>query len=110
MRRASTSSATSRSASSRSAARLSWRKKFVERDLGPLLRVDLAGAQALLQLLGREVDEHDLVGLVEDPVGERLADAHVGQLEDRVVEALEVLDVDRRDDVDPASSTSSMSW
>ena len=99
-RRASTSSATSRSASSRSAARLSSRKKFCERDLGAVLRVDLAGAQALLQRLGREVDEHDLVGLVEDPVGEGLADADAGQLEDRVVEALEVLDVDGRDDVD----------
>ena len=63
-------------------------------------RVDLARAQPLLQRLGREVDEHDLVGLVEDPVGERLAHADAGQLEDRVVEALEVLDVDGRDDVD----------
>ena len=79
---------------------LSARKKFVERDLGALLRVDLARSQPLLQRLGREVDEHDLVGLVEDAVGERLAHADLGQLEDRVVEALEVLDVDGRDDVD----------
>ena len=71
-----------------------------QRDVGSLLRVDLAGFEALLQRFGREVDEHDLVGLVEDVVGEGLADADLGQLEDRVVEALEVLDVDRRDDVD----------
>ena len=76
------------------------RKKFCERRLDALRRVDLAGAQPLLQRLGREVDEHDLVGLVEDPVGERLADADAGELEDRVVEALEVLDVDGRGDVD----------
>ncbi len=56
--------------------------------------------EALLQLLGRQVDEHHLVGLVEDPVGEGLAHADLGELEDRVVEALEVLDVDGRDDVD----------
>ena len=96
-RRASTSSATSRSASSRRAASLSAAEEVVERDLGALLRIDLAGAQAFLELLGGEVDEHDLVRLVEDPVGERLADADLGQLEDRVVEAFEMLDVDRRD-------------
>ena len=61
----------------------------------------MPASQPLLERLGRQVDEHDLVGLVEDAVGERLAHAHAGQLEDRVVEALEVLDVDRRDDVDP---------
>ena len=99
-RRASTSSATSRSASSRSAPRLSSRKKFCSATSARSARVDLAGAQPLLQRLGREVDEHDLVGLVEDPVRERLADAHAGELEDRVVQALEVLDVDGRDDVD----------
>ena len=99
-RRASTSSASSRSASSRSAARLSSAEEVLERDLGAVGRVDLAGAQPLLQRLGAEVDEHDLVGLVEDPVRERLADAHARELEDRVVQALEVLDVHRRDDGD----------
>ena len=71
-----------------------------ERALDLAARVDLPGAQAQLELLGRQVDEHDLVGLVEHAVGEGLADADAGELEDEVVEALEVLDVDRRDDVD----------
>ncbi len=75
-------------------------EEVLERDRGAFLRIDLAGPQALLQLLRRQVDEHDLVGLVEDPVGERLAHADLGELEDRVVEALEVLDVDGRDHVD----------
>ena len=65
------------------------------------LRVDLARLEPLLERLGREVDEHDLVGLVEDAVGEGLADADAGDLEDRVVEALEMLHVHRGDDVDP---------
>ena len=52
-------------------------EEVLERDLGPLARVDLARLEPLLELLGREVDEHDLVRLVEDPVGERLADADV---------------------------------
>ncbi len=71
-----------------------------KRRLDPAHRVDLARPQALLQLLRREVDQHDLVGLVQQAVGERLAHAHAGQLEDRVVQALEVLDVHGGDDVD----------
>ena len=76
-------------------------EEVLERRVDARRRVDLAVAEPLLERLGREVDEHDLVGLVEDPVGERLAHANAGQLEDLVVEALEVLDVDRRGDVDP---------
>ena len=45
---------------------LSARKKLLERHVGAILRVDLAGPQPLLQRLRRQVDEHDLVGLVED--------------------------------------------
>ena len=37
-------------------------EEVVERRLDALGRVDLAGAQALEQRLGREVDQHDLVG------------------------------------------------
>ena len=68
--------------------------------VGAVRRIDLAGAEALLERLGREVDEHDLVGLVQDAVRERLADAHAGELGDLVVQALEVLHVHGRDDVD----------
>ena len=72
-----------------------------ERDLGAVLRVDLAGLEPLLERFGSEVDQHDLVCLVQHAVGERLANAHAGELEDGVVEALEMLHVDRRDHVDP---------
>ena len=96
----STSSATWRSASSRSDWRFSIRKKFCSARLDPLLGVDLAGAQPLEQRLGGEVDQHDLVGPAEHGVGHDLADPGPGQLGDVVVEALEVLDVHRREDVD----------
>ena len=76
-------------------------EEVVERRLRALPRVHLARADPLLERLGGEVDEHDLVGRLEDAVGERLAHTDVRQLGDGVVEALEVLDVDRRDDVDP---------
>src|SRR5262245_23934449 len=71
-----------------------------ERGLDPFARIDLAGDQPLLKRLRRQVDEDDLVGLIEDSVRERLPHAHAGQLEDLVVQALEVLHVDRRGDVD----------
>ena len=48
----------------------------------------------------RHVDELDLVGRAHDLVGDRLALLDAGDLLDDVVQRLEVLDVDRRDDVD----------
>ncbi len=42
----------------------------------------------------------DVVGAIEDAVGHRLAHAHARDLRDDVVEALDVLDVERRVDVD----------
>src|SRR5262249_36929690 len=50
-------------------------EEVLQRNLGALLRVDLARAQALLQLFGREIDEHDLIGVVEDAVRKGLANA-----------------------------------
>ncbi len=76
-------------------------EEVVQRRLDVLARVDLAGAEALDQRLGGEVDQHHLVGLAEHGVGDRLADAGAGQLGDLVVQRLEVLDVDGREDVDP---------
>ena len=89
-----------RAARPRGGRRGSLPEEVLERDLCPLARVDLARLKAVAQLLGRQVDEHDLVGFVEDPVRKRLADPDVRQLENAVVQALEVLNVDRRDDVD----------
>ena len=68
--------------------------------LGGAAEVDLALLETLDQVLGRQVDELDLVGALEDAVGDGLAHAHAGDLRDDVVQALEVLDVDRGVDVD----------
>ena len=76
-------------------------EEVVERDLGALRRVHLPRPQPRLQLLRRQVDEDHLVRVLEHAVREGLAHAHLGQLEDRVVQALEMLDVDGRDHVDP---------
>ena len=61
--------------------------------------VDLALLQPLDQLVGRDVDDLDL-GAFEHPVGHGLAHPHLGEGGDDVVEAFEMLDVDRREDVD----------
>ncbi|HXY27583.1 MAG TPA: hypothetical protein VEH82_04820 [Acidimicrobiales bacterium] len=52
------------------------------------------------QLVGRRVDELDLVGLPHHPVRHPLAHADPGDPLDGVGQRLEVLDVDRRDDGD----------
>ena len=75
-----------------------------------LARIDLAGAQPLAQLLGGEVDEHDLVGLLQDPVGEGLPHAHAGQLEDESFRLSRCWTLTVEMTSMPASSTSSMSW
>ena len=77
------------------------REEVLQRPLGPIGRVDLAGLHPLEQVLGRDVDVDDLVGLGQHAVGEPLLDLHAGGPLDLVVEALQVLDVDRRDHVDP---------
>ena len=76
------------------------REEVRQRPLGAIGRVDLAGLEPLEQVLGRDVDVDDLVGLAQHAVGQPLLDLHAGHPLDLVVEALEVLDVDRRDHVD----------
>ncbi|EYU02381.1 hypothetical protein PA99_1451 [Pseudomonas aeruginosa PA99] len=76
------------------------REERIDRRPRLFRHVDLALAQALQQLARRQVDEDDLVGLLQHPVRHRLADLHAGDVADLVVEALQVLDVDRCVDVD----------
>ena len=73
---------------------------MLERALGLLRHVDLALLQALDQVVRREVDKLDGVGAVEDRVGYGLAHADAGDLRHDIVQAFDVLDVERRVDVD----------
>src|SRR5664280_2603152 len=75
-------------------------EEVVQRRLHALGPVHLARAQAPNQRLWGEIDQHDLVGRREDVVGDRLAYDRAGQLGHLVVEALQVLHVDRREHVD----------
>ena len=73
---------------------------MVERALGLLGHVDLALLEPLHQVVRGEVDHLDVVRPVEDRVRHRLAHPDARDLGHDVVEALDVLDVHRRVDVD----------
>ena len=76
-------------------------EEVLRRPLGLLGAVDLPLAEAFQQFLGGDVHQLDLVRLFQHRIGQRLADAHAGDPLDDVVDALQVLDVQRRVDVDP---------
>src|SRR5581483_165652 len=62
--------------------------------------IDLAGAQSLEQIVHREVEVHDLVRLLQEAVGNGLVDANADLALDDVLQALDVLHVERAHDVD----------
>ena len=76
---------------------------MLQRALGLLGNVDLSLLEALDQIVRGEIDQLDGVGAVEHGVRHGLAHAHMRDLRDDVVEALDVLDVDCRVDVDAAA-------
>ena len=79
------------------------REEVLERALGLFGDVDFAFLQSLDQIIGRQVDQFDGVGAVEHRIRHRLAYANMRDLRDHVVEALDMLDVDGRVNVDAAT-------
>ena len=75
-------------------------EEILRRPPGRLRHIDLAFVQALDELVGREIDQNDVGGLLQDPVGNGLAHGDAGDARDDVGETLEMLDVERRPDVD----------
>ena len=73
---------------------------MLQRPFGLLGDVDLAVLEARDEVFGRQIDQLDGVGAVEDRIGNRLANAHLRDLGDDVVQAFDVLDVDGGIDVD----------
>ena len=68
--------------------------------LGLLRHIDLAFVQPLDQVVGRDIDDLDIIGVIEDAVGHGLAHADARDPRDHVVEAVDVLDVQRRVHID----------
>ena len=81
---------------------IAGREIMLQRALGLLGDVDLALLQPLDQIIGREVDQLDRMGAVEYRIRHRLAHPHMRDLRDHVVEAFDVLDIDRGVDIDAA--------
>ena len=79
---------------------IAGREIMLQRAFGLLWDVNLAFLQALDQIVRRKVDQLDGVGTVEHGIRYGLAHPDMGDLRDDVVEALDVLDVDGRIDVD----------
>ncbi len=73
---------------------------MLQRALGLLGDIDLALLQPLDQIVGRQVDQFDGVGAVENLVRHGLAHPYMRDLRDDIVEAFDVLDVDGGIDVD----------
>jgi hypothetical protein len=67
----------------------------------PFLRIDVSVQHAAPELLGRRVDQLDLIRLAHDPIRDTFTDPRPRHVLDLVGDALQVLDVDGRDDVDP---------
>jgi hypothetical protein len=66
-----------------------------------IAHIHLALAKALDQVVRWQVDQLDLIGELQNVVRQSLADPHAGDALDDVVQALDVLDVERGEDVDP---------
>ncbi len=66
-----------------------------------LRHVDLAVPQTLQQLSGRQVHQQQLIGLLQHPVRQGFAHLDPGNAAHLVIEAFQVLDIDRGEDVDP---------
>src|SRR5579859_6564676 len=77
---------------------VSFAEEIVDGVLRLVRDVHLALAQTFDELVGRQVDEAHLGGLLKDVVGHSLAYDDARNLGNHVVEALEVLDVEGRVD------------
>ena len=75
-------------------------KNFCCASSGGLRQIDLAVLEALDQILGGDVHQHDVVGVAEDDVGHGLANDDARHARNDVGEALQMLNVERRPYVD----------
>jgi hypothetical protein len=68
-------------------------EKILQRLLHALRRIDFPILEALLQVLGRQVDVDDLIGLGQHRIRQPLAHGHADELLDRVVQAFQMLNM-----------------
>ena len=76
------------------------RKIILDRARGPIADIDLALAQPGDEIVGRQIDDFDVVGMIDNGIGDCLAHAGMRDPRDDIVEAFDMLDIERRIDVD----------
>ena len=76
-------------------------EKVCQRRLDPIRGIDFSFLQTLAEVLGGQIDIHDLIRLGKDGIGDPLMHLDPRGTLDDIVEALEVLDVQGADHVDP---------
>ena len=81
---------------------VSRRKIVFQRPLRCLRDIDLAVMQPLDQVFRRQIDDLDIIGPVDDRIWNGFTHTDTGDLGDDVVQAFDMLDVERRIDVDAA--------
>src|SRR5215475_96195 len=74
-----------------------------ERSLGLPRNVDFSLLEPLDQIIRREIDQLHGISAIEYRIGNSLAYANMRDLSDNVIEAFDMLDVDRRVDVNAAA-------
>ena len=62
--------------------------------------IDFAFVQALAQIIGRQVDQHHLIRGIKEGIRHRLAYLNAGHAADHVVQAFEMLNVNRGEHID----------
>ena len=68
--------------------------------LGLAGNINLAFVQALAQIVRGQVNQHHFIGGIKEGVGHRLAHLNAGHAADHVVQAFEMLNVNRREYID----------
>src|SRR5262249_31338066 len=79
---------------------IAFSEKIFRRGDGAIREIHLALRQAGAELLGSEINEHDLVGRIENRIGNGFPNDDAGDLLNGVATAFDMLDVDGRENVD----------
>ena len=80
--------------------KIAWGEIIADGALRLLGRVDLALLQTLDQLLRRKINQFDVISAIEQSIRYSFAHANARDAGDDVVQAFEVLNVERRPDID----------
>ena len=75
-------------------------EKILRRTLGLLGEIDLAFFQSLQQLVRGKIDQLDFIGVLQHCIRDGFPYRNAGDLRDDIVEAVDVLHVDRGIDID----------